>query len=55
MEEKRYDVLMDGVIAENMLLEDAVLLIKALAIEYYNSMDFGAKITLKVHKDNDDD
>ena len=55
MKERRYDILMNGVVAENMLLEDAVILMKALAAEYYNSMDFGAEIILRIHKDKDED
>lgn len=47
MSETKYLVRMDGtVVAENMRIEDALLLIKALANEYYNSMHMGSVIEL---------
>lgn len=48
MEETKYIVEMDGqVVARDMILQDAVILIKGLAQEYYKQMEYGGKITLK--------
>lgn len=48
MEETKYIVEMDGqIVARDMILKDAVILIKGLAQEYYKQMEYGGEITLK--------
>ena len=45
MIEKRYKVFVNGhIAAENMLLEDAVIFIKALFTEYYNEISLKVEI-----------
>lgn len=47
MEETRYKVEMDGqIVARYMILADALILIKGLAEEYYETMKYGGKILL---------
>lgn len=47
MSERKYVVELDGqIVARDMDIYTATILIKALAQEYYKQMEFGGKITL---------
>lgn len=47
MSERKYAVELDGhVVARDMDIYTATILIKALAQEYYTQMEYGGKITL---------